>query len=405
MTRWAVASIAAKSWLAPARVLAESCRRLHPELPFFLLLADEVEGCFDPAAEPFRMVPLAALELPHPEGFRFRHAPQELSYATTPFLLGHLLERGFERVLFLKQESLVVGDLTPLFARLEGRSILLTPHLLAPLAGADAAERELGILLSGIFNAGVIGVSARPEARRCLAWWGERIAADCHQAVGEGRHFEQRWLDLVPGCFEAVGIDRDPGSNVGHWNLPERRVEVDGDRVKVDGGPGRVVRFSGYEPDRPDRMTRHSERLTRENLGPVARLLDRYHAGLLAAGHRETSGWPYAFARFDDGVAIPAVAREIYRELGDEAARFGDPFAVAGEGSFRHYLEEPVDGARESERRVTRLWRAIHARRPDLQRAFPDPTGADREGFLAWTLSSGLREHGVAAELLGRRAR
>lgn len=405
MTGWTAATIAAKPWLAAARVLAESFRRWHPDLPFHLLLADEVEGRFDPAREPYRTIPLSDLAIPHAERFRFRHTQQELTYAATPFLISHLLERGFERVLFLKQESLVVGDLGPLFERLDRSSILLTPHLLEPLAGADAVERELGVLLAGVFNVGVLGVSARAEARRFLSWWGERTELDCRHAVEEGLHYEQRWLDLAPSCFEEVEIAREPGANVGHWSLPERRVEVEGERVLVDGGPGRVVRFSGYDPDRPERFTRHSPRLTRANAGPAAQLLARYHAGLLGAGERETRAWPYAFGRFDDGVAIPDVAREIYRELGAAVDRFGDPFAAAAASSFRRYLEEPVDGIGGPARRLTRLWRAVYDRRPDLRRAFPDLAGSDREAFLAWTASSGLREHGVAAELLGQRAR
>ena len=62
-------------------------------------------------------------------------------------------------------------------------------------------------------------------------------------------HFEQRWINLVPGLFDGVRVLRDPAANVGHWSFPERRVELDGDeQVKVDGSPSRLFRFSGYDP-------------------------------------------------------------------------------------------------------------------------------------------------------------
>jgi len=34
-------------------VLARSFKNHHPDVPFFLLLADEPQGCFDPEHEPF----------------------------------------------------------------------------------------------------------------------------------------------------------------------------------------------------------------------------------------------------------------------------------------------------------------------------------------------------------------
>jgi hypothetical protein len=403
MSRPVAATIAAKSWIASARVLARSFRERHPEIPFFVLLADEIEGRFDPAAEPFELVRLVDLRLPAPERFRFRHAQQELTYAATPFLLDHLLDLGFDRVLFFKQESLVVGDQGPWFDRLGERSILLTPHLLQPLAGAGALERELAVLLSGVYNVGLLGVAATPTARRFLSWWGARAGAHGLHAVAEGQHFEQRWLDLVPAYFEGVEVVRDPGANVGHWNLPERCVELRGEAWFVDGRPLRLFRFSGYDPERPLEVTRHSRRLTVPALGPAAAIFERYRRALDSAGWAETRHWPYAYGRFDDGVEIPQVAREVLRELGDGAARFGDPFATGGASSFRDFLEEPVDAPAEPRRRITRLWDAIYRRRPDVRQAFPDLPGADRDAFLAWTASSGLAEHGVPERLLGHR--
>jgi hypothetical protein len=35
----------------------------------------------------------------------------------------------------------------------------------------------------------------------------------------------------------------------------------------------------------------------------------------------------------------------------------------------------------------------IYRSRPDLQKAFPDPQGEDRERFLRWLLTFGASEH------------
>src|SRR5687768_10610129 len=104
----AACTIVAKNQFALARVLASSFRAHHPDVPFFVLLADEIDGWFDPERESFETIPLSALDIPDSPRFRFRYAQQPLSYACTPFLLEHLLDRGFERVLFFKQEGMVL---------------------------------------------------------------------------------------------------------------------------------------------------------------------------------------------------------------------------------------------------------------------------------------------------------
>jgi hypothetical protein len=56
--RFAGATIAAKSMLASARVVARSFADHHPGAPFFVLLADEADGYFDPAEEPYELLSL-----------------------------------------------------------------------------------------------------------------------------------------------------------------------------------------------------------------------------------------------------------------------------------------------------------------------------------------------------------
>jgi hypothetical protein len=392
--RLAGGTIAAKSTLASARVVARSFAEHHPQVPFYVLLADEVDGYFDTAEEPYELLLLHDLDVPDPRRFRFGLSQQPLSYASTPYLIAKLLDLGYDRVLFIKQESLVLGDLAPIASKLVEGGIALTPHLLAPLDGNDAEERELNILLSGVFNIGLVGVAAGEASRRFLSWWQDRVYRHCRHAVAEGIHYEQRWLDLAVGYFENIQVIRDPGINVAHWNLPDRRVTIADGSVRVDGHLCRLFRFSGFDVDRPNAATRYSGRLRVSQLGDAALLFQRYRDALFAEGEAETARWPYAYAQFDNGVEIPDVARELYADL-DDVSRFGDPFAAQGDDSFFRWLTQSAGDANAPKR----LWTAIYRRRPDLQAAFPDPLGKDRRAFRKWIARSGTAEYGVSEAL------
>lgn len=380
----AVGSIVTKAGLALARALGHSLRLHHPELPFVVLLADEVEGRFDPAKEPFQMLELGELEIPDRRLLCFRYTPQALSYALTPHLLASLLDRGFRRAVFLKQESLLLGPL-PALEQLGPQAILLTPHLPAPLRDDDAVARELRVLQAGSFNCGFVGVTDSVPGRAFLAWWQDRLAFHCEHAVDRGQHWEQRFLDLVPSLFDGVGIVRDPEGNVGHWNLLESRVERSDAGFRVGGRPVGLFRFSGYDPEAPDVVTRHAERPRMAEVGDATEAFRRYARALAEAGHAETRHWPSAFACFDDGVPIPDTARWLHRELGEKAARFGDPFR-GGPGSFREWLDEPVGPG------ISRLWDGLWRQRRDLQRAFTDHLGAHAPLYLAWCRDA---DHGL----------
>lgn len=302
---WAVCTIAAKPQLALARVVARSFRRHHPGVPVFVLLADRAAGAFDPARASDRLVPssteprttdsvagldvvcvVKALGAPETEEMARRYTEQEFSYALTPWLMQWVLRQGFGRVLFLKQESLVTASLEPLMDRLRapGVSLLLTPHLLAPLG---SVARELNILQCGTFNGGFVAVRGGGEGDRFLAWWQERLLEDCRYAPAEGLHFEQRWLDLAPGLLDGVEVVRDPGVNVGHWHLPERQVRVEGETIWADGSLCRLFRFSGFDMEHPEKATRYFDRLRMEKMGDAAQVFRRYREELEAAGYWE----------------------------------------------------------------------------------------------------------------------
>jgi hypothetical protein len=392
MSRRAGCTIVAKSHLAYARVLARSFRHHHPGVPFFVLLADEAGGWFDPAAEPFTLVTLEQLALPHLERLRFHYDQQPFTYACTPALIAALHRLGFDEVVYFKQETLVLGSLAPLFDQLARHPVVVTPHLVAPLTGPDAGDREQNILQSGVYNVGVLGVAALPPGPALLQWWTDRLRRHCRHDVPGGMHFEQRWLDLAPAFF-GVRVLRDPSYNIGHWSLPDRRVSLDADGAAlVDGVPLRVFRFSGYRPDQAERITGYNQRLDGADLGAVHALVARVRQALDEEGYAVTRTWPYAFARFDNGEPVPALARHLYRELGDQVDGFGDPLRTAGAASYFAWLT-----GRGPDSHLTRLWDSVWASRPDLQQVFPDARGAGAPALRAWARAFGLAEYGLSA--------
>lgn len=334
----AACSIASRSRIALARAVAHSFREHHPALPFFVLLADEPHEGIPGSSEPFQVVPFQALEIPDSAAFRFRYEELELSYACTPFLIRHLLLRGFDSVLFLKQETLVLDRLDPLLAMLRRHPVILTPHLLEPATGTDALARELRVLRAGVFNGGVVGFSRCEEALAILQWWQRKVERECLRDVENGLHYEQRWLDLVPSLVPACGIVRDPGVNIGHWNLVERPIVRVSGSYRTRGHRVRIVRFSGYDPARPEMVSRYNLTLRVSDTGDASSIFHRYHRLLLEFAWEETSRLPYAWDFFHNGVPIRVEMRRLYRGFPDAGRRWADPFRTTGQGTFYGWL-------------------------------------------------------------------
>lgn len=385
----AVVTIVGRNRLPAARVLAASLREHQPGVALHVVLADAVGALPAAGDEPFVLHPLCELYVPGLAERGLRSTPLELCVHLKPLALAALLDEGYSAVLFLDPDQWVLGDLEPLWDAIEDNAIVLTPHLIAPPAGTGAAARERMLLRAGTHNAGAFGVSDHPEARRMLAWWGERLDAANHGRVDEGAYYDQRWLDLVPSLFEGVAVLRDERFNVGHWNLPER-----------DGADVRLLHASGFDPARPQRVTDHDRRLDGVEPAHVAALLERYADALLAAGQEEAAELPWGWTRFADGTPVPRMAGELLVALGPAGERFGgDPLAADPE-SFSAWLASPADDGRP---RISRLWAGVHALRADLREAFPAPLGADRAAFAHWIETDGAREHGVDARPAPRR--
>ena len=423
----AFCTIIAKNYLAFARVLARSLARRQPGAAVYVLLVDDVEGRFEPAREPFELLLLGDLPLPRPREMCFRYDVMELSTAVKPFLLRELLARGHDRVVFLDPDIRVYRPLDAVLDGLKEADMLLTPHLTSPL-GDDKHPGEREILMAGAYNLGFLGLARTPAVEGFLGWWGERCEEQCVAEPERGLFVDQRWMDLAPGLLDRVRVLRHPGYNVAYWNLHDRRLQGPPDDAHVNGEPLVFFHFSGLDPLKPARLSRHQDRYPSVSGEPLASLVAAYSAEVLAAGHQASSRWPYTHGAFRDGHPIGREMRELFRQ--QPQGRFPDPFQTEGDDSFLAWAITPSrqdglaplvaglraawDAARRSPGLAGRAlaWlgrrppaashhcpeplapvaRRILEKRGDLREAFAGP-GKDRAAFLRWLARDGVVHH------------
>ena len=405
----AACTIVAKNYLPFARVLARSFAE-HGGGRFFVLLVDRNEGYIRPEEEEFTLVEVEELtNVPELGSFLMKYTILEASTAVKPYFLEHLFRRyELENLVYFDPDILVTGSLDELAERVAESSIVLTPHLTAPIDD-DAHPGELAILQAGAYNLGFLALRRSAVTERLLPWWQSRLYDQCVVRIDRGLFVDQKWMDLVPGLFGGGGevhVLDGAGYNVAYWNLHGRELAPPAlgegtEGWRANGEPLVFFHFSGIDPEGLGRVSKYQDRFTLTSLGPAAELYRRYRDLLFAAGYRECKSWPYAFGRFANGAAVPDLARRLYHSLPPARRRgFGDPFAGDGEGSFFHWLNQPLRGRRRPPY-LSRLLARLHASRPDLVRTFPDAEGSDLPPFSSWLLDYGRYEYRLDEAFLG----
>ncbi len=385
-------TIVSKNYLPFARVLARSFLRHHPRSRVFVCLVDRIEGCFDPAGEPFEVITAEELGIERFEDFAFKYTILELNTAVKPAFMRHLFaHHGAEKLIYFDPDIQVMNRLEGLSSLLDEYAVALTPHLDTPIDD-DYLPGETHILQAGAYNLGFIALSGAEAAMPLLDWWHRRVYDRCVVDIPKGLFVDQKWIDLVPSLFLGVHLLKDPGYNVAYWNLHGRTVTLDGPEgaARVNGRPLQFFHFSGFDPHDIDRVSKHQNRFRLGDIGQARELYLAYRDHLLAAGWQETRGWAYAYDQFADGTRVADIARSFYRSLGPDRLRFGDPFAT-GEGTFFEWMQQPAKtGAGGS---LSRLLYHLYRSRDDLIEGYPDPFGRDHRRLGEWLLVAGPAEY------------
>lgn len=399
-------TIVASNYLEMARLLAESFLAHHPDDTFSILLVDDLPVDV-PSSAGCDVVRLADLDFDAVDldTMKTIYDVMELSTAVKPAFLEVLL-RHDEIAVYLDPDIFVYAPFGDLVAPAAESGIVLTPHVLEPIPRDGAAPNERMIMGSGIFNLGFVAVGR--SAVEFLAWWQERLLVDSISDPEANLFTDQRWVDWVPALF-GCHVCRDPGMNIAWWNVHERDLACHDGDVTVDGSPVRFVHFSGYDPSRPERLSKHQEGPRTPHVeGSVIRALaEAYGRALQDNGHDERRSTPYQWDTTATGRSLStAVRREARRALlggartGTEAGSLDRSvpmaFGPTADG-FEAWLGEPVagSGAFTFDRVETALWSS----RGDLQTVFRDlDIDRDAAAYRNW-----LNTDPTAREALGDR--
>lgn len=253
--RVAVYSSFTFSYLAKARVLAESLKKFHPNWDFYGLITDLIpEGVeFDLADEVFDSILWSKdIGIPDFDKWITAHNIVEACTAVKGFALYHLSQMDYDVVVYLDPDVVVFGDLSSICEQLKNHEILLTPHQLDPEHSDDAIaikDNELCSLTHGVYNLGFVAIRSQGEGLRFAQWWRDRLYHYCREDIPNGMFTDQRWCDLVPAFFNNVKVVRDPGYNVASWNLSQRLVSITEDgQILVNESPIKFFHFTKLGP-------------------------------------------------------------------------------------------------------------------------------------------------------------
>ena len=362
----------------------ESLQAAHPEWDRHVLLVDR---CDDPAqvgGDLFTAITVETLPLPKMNEFLFRYGIMELNTAAKPYMFAYLRRHGYDRVIYIDPDILVLDRLVDVEHLLEqGAAAVVTPHLTAPLDDGRLPG-ELEIMRAGAYNLGFLALNSLPASDAFIKWWEEKLEYGAVSDPAKGLFTDQKWVDLAPGMFGGFAILRDPGYNVAYWNLPHRPVTHENNVWLADGKILRFFHFSGFDPLNPKPFSKHQDRLTLDTIGQARELALEYARRVLSHGFAEFRKQPYAFGSFSDGTPIPSAIRALYRE--DADVRF-----QAGENPF-----EAADFFIHGEAgNLPTILRGVWLEHQHLQRAFPDPLGGSRMGYYHWFVQAGGVEIGI----------
>lgn len=361
-----VFTICARNYYGLAQVLRQSLLIHDPDIRFLAFIADGIpeneRAQFGPDAVDAVALMSDYVSAETLRDMAFKYNLTEYCTAIKPFCFRHVFDNSETSAsVYLDPDVFVFSSLKSVFAELETAAIVLTPHIIFPSLH-EGARADSGILATGVFNLGFLGLARSQTSDTFLRWWSQRLIDQCFVDNHDALFTDQKWMDFVPTLFpgSAVRSLRHAGMNLAPWNFHERQIASDGaggfkvsrrldakstnDLQTEPRGADQLlfVHFSGF-----DYKKFCSGQVAQYNLdglrlpGDLDPVIERYMKAIQDASPLvlQFLGKPYRYAAFDDGATILSFHRRLYRAARSVGKSWGNPFATT-DGSFYRLLEQ-----------------------------------------------------------------
>jgi len=264
-------TVATWSHLRMARILAASLRQAGNLEILHVLIPDAEKNELPPDEEGITYHGLDEVRSGFPELMPYYFDEFEVCNALKPFLISLLLEKGSDSVIYLDCDIFAVGSFASVWSLLADHAIVLTPHVLKPLALGLRFINEVSLVDQGIYNGGFSGWSDKPAAFEALRWLKQRLPVYGFCRRPYGMFVDQKLIPFLPEYFpDAVLICRNPCLNIAFWNIHERNVKFDGRSFRCNENPIIFFHMSGYRRSHPELVCCYFSRQLNEEMHKAA---------------------------------------------------------------------------------------------------------------------------------------
>jgi len=335
-------TIVAKNYIGLAEILGKSIHRHSPDIDFKIVVADE----FDSAQVQLPDNVLIAKEFLNWDELRwkrmtFQYDLTQFCTAIKPGSIMHLMKKGYEKVLYFDPDIFVFSPLTDIIEALNKYQIVLTPQIAGIHIDYNGEHPEWAMNCNGIFNLGFGGFRSTPKVMTLLRWWDKRLETDCFADRTVGNFTDQKWMDWVPGFFNANEFSRmeSLGMNLAPWNFFERKIIDKNGELKVvfrtndnDYREDSLVfiHFAGYDYSMLKKGVIKRKRI--EGLYDYDDLklaLEIYRDAIVKDEKLFDSfiDQTYSYAKYENGDIIEPFHRRLYHGLLMDGIDYNNPFA------------------------------------------------------------------------------
>lgn len=289
-------TICSNNYLAQAKALGDSILETNPEYRFFIGLVDTLSPEINYETEIGHPVILAnEIGIPDFESLWEKYNIIELNTCVKPFFLEYFTNqyKDLSYLMYFDPDTFVFGNIADIEAEfIDGKEIILTPHVLTPIPLDGKMPNEHLFLNFGTYNLGFIGIKNPSNNISFFKWWGERTYNIGFDRVSEGLFVDQLWMNFTPIFYSNTVVSKNAGLNMGPWNLHERYLSKTSEQKWIVNKNIELVfyHFSNYKFSKPEILASYYDRFGFDDRKDLIELYKDYLEILIQNNIEKLSG-------------------------------------------------------------------------------------------------------------------